>query len=100
RRGWFHRTSGIADAAGRVGNYPGRLEAEKAVLDGYVPAAVTPWEAGARDGAVECKAQKCSATLTHSGATGRCDVVVQYLDVNSGAARYSVRLPAAPAAKG
>ena len=93
---WFHRTSGIPDAAGRVGNYPDRLEAEKASLEGYVPAAVTPWEAGSGDGAVECKAQKCTATFTHTGAAGRHDVIVQYFDVNSGAARYQVRVAGAP----
>ena len=33
---WFHRASGIADARGRVDNYPGRIEAESATLTGYV----------------------------------------------------------------
>jgi alpha-glucuronidase len=93
---WFHRTSGSPMPQGRVGNYPGRLEAETAALDGYVPAPVTPWEAGSGDGAVECKAQKCTATFTITGEPGRYDVVVQYFDVNSGAARYSVRLPGRP----
>jgi len=88
---WFHRTSGIPDAAGRVGTYPGRMEAEAATLEGYVPAQVTPWEAGSGEGAVECKAQKCTATFRHSGQAGRYDVIVQYFDVNTGAARYSLR---------
>jgi alpha-glucuronidase len=97
---WFHRASGVPDAAGRVGTYPGRLEAEKVVLEGYVPATVTPWEAGSGDGAVECKVQKCTATFTHTGEPGRYDIVVQYFDVNSGAARYHVRVAGAQAAKG
>jgi alpha-glucuronidase len=88
---WFHRTSGIADTAGRVGTYPGRVEAEAAVLDGYVKTAVIPWEAASGDGAVECKAQTCTARFRHTGAAGRYDIVVQYFDVNTGAARYRVR---------
>ena len=90
---WFHRTSGIPDAAGRVGTYPGRIEAEAATLDGYVAAPVTPWEAGSGDGAVECKAQKCTATFKYAGAAGRYDVIVQYFDVNTGAARYQREHP-------
>ena len=89
---WFRRTSGIADARGRVGTYPGRYEAEAATLDGYVSAQVVPWEAGSGDGAVECKGQSCRATFTHSGAAGRYDIVMQYFDVNTGAARYRVRV--------
>jgi len=89
---WFQKTSAIADAKGRVGNYPGRLEAESAALDGYVAGAVTPWEAGSGTGAVECKSRKCTATFTHTGAAGRHDLVVQYFDVNTGAARYAVRI--------
>ena len=89
---WFHRTSKIPDGRGRVGTYPGRMEAEAAALDGYTAAPVTPWEAGSGDGAVECKAQKCAATFKFAGSAGRYDVIVQYFDVNVGAARYSVRI--------
>jgi alpha-glucuronidase len=42
---WFHRASGIADTKGRVGNHPGRSEAEAMKLDGYTVADITPWEA-------------------------------------------------------
>ena len=89
---WFHKTSGIADARGRVGTYPGRIEAESAELAGYVPAPVTPWEAGSGSGGVECKGQTCVATFKHAGAAGRYDIVVQYFDVNTGAAKYRVRV--------
>ncbi len=51
---WFHRASGIADAANRVDNYPGRIEAESATLKGYVVKDVTPWETASGDKAVEC----------------------------------------------
>jgi alpha-glucuronidase len=97
---WFHRTSKIPDSKGRVGTYPGRMEAESATLDGYTAAPVTPWEAGSGDGAVECKAQKCSATFPFSGAAGRYDVIVQYFDVNTGAARYTLRVPGSGADAG
>jgi len=92
---WFHRTSGIPDTAARVGNYAGRLEAEAAALDGYVATKVTPWETASGEGAVECKAQKCTAAFSHAGAAGRYDVVIQYFDVNTGAARYQARLAGA-----
>ena len=89
---WFHRTSGIADAKGRVGIHPDRVEAESATLEGYVSAPVTPWEAGSGQGAVECKAEKCTATFTHAGAAGRYDLIVQYFDVNTGAAQFRLRV--------
>jgi alpha-glucuronidase len=98
---WFNRTSKVPDSRGRVGTYPGRIEAEAAALEGYTAAPVTPWEAGSGEGAVECKAQKCTATFNFTGAVGRYDVIVQYFDVNTGAARYSARIVGADgAAKG
>jgi alpha-glucuronidase len=87
---WFNRTSKVADSRGRVGTYPGRMEAEAATLDGYTAAPVTPWEAGSGEGAVECKAQKCTATFNFAGSAGRYDVIVQYFDVNVRTARFSV----------
>ena len=89
---WFHRTSGIADAKGRVGTYPHRLEAESAAFDGYVTEAVKPWEAASGDGAVNCTAARCTAAFTHRGRSGTHDVVIQYFDVNTGRAQYRVRV--------
>ena len=89
---WFNRTSKVPDSKGRVGNYPGRLEAEAATLEGYTAAPVTPWESGSGEGGVECKAQKCAATFNFTGSAGRYDVIVQYFDVNTGAARYRARI--------
>ena len=34
---WFHRISGIADAKGRVGNHPDRIEAESMLLEEFIP---------------------------------------------------------------
>jgi alpha-glucuronidase len=89
---WFHRASGIADTAGRVDHYPARLEAEAASLTGYKAAKVTPWEAASGDGAVECASGTCSAAFNYAGVAGRHDLVVQYFDVNTGAARFRVKV--------
>jgi alpha-glucuronidase len=92
---WFHRESGIADARGRVGTYPGRMEAESATLTGYVATAVTPWEGASGEGAneaISCPAASCTATFRYDGAAGRRDLVVQYFDVNNGAAQFRVRV--------
>jgi alpha-glucuronidase len=88
---WFHRASGIADAHGRVGNYPGRLEAESGALMGYAPTKVTPWETASGEGAIECSAATCTATFQYTGAPGPHDIVVQYFDVNVGAARFRLK---------
>jgi hypothetical protein len=47
---WFLRESGIADAKGRVGHYPGRFEAESMQLQGYEVKDVSPWEAASGQG--------------------------------------------------
>jgi alpha-glucuronidase len=88
---WFHRASGIADASNRVDNYPGRIEGEAATLAGYVIKDVTPWETASGGKAVECPAAACTATFRFAGPPGRQDIVVQYFDVNTGAARFRVR---------
>ena len=89
---WFHRASGIADARNRVGNYPGRIEAEAATLTGYVRKPVTPWETASGDGAVDCPAATCTAAFRYAGPSEQRDIVVQYFDVNTGAARFRVRI--------
>ena len=89
---WFARASGVADAQGRVNNYPGRLEAESAALAGYVVKAVTPWETASGDGAAECAAPVCRAAFRYTGASGSYDISVRYFDVNTGSARYRVRI--------
>jgi alpha-glucuronidase len=85
---WFLRASGIPDAKGRVGNYPGRLEAESAKLDGYQPIAVIPWEDASGGKAVECAAAKCVTTFVYHGAPGIFQIRVRYFDTNSGVSRF------------
>jgi alpha-glucuronidase len=87
---WFLRASGIPDAKGRVGRYPGRMEAESAMLDGYKPIDVTPWEAASGGKAVECTAASCSATFRYSGAARVYQIRVRYFDTNTGVSRFRV----------
>ena len=91
--GWFFKTSRIADARGRVGSYPGRIEAESASLVGYRVLSVTPFESASGEKAVECPAGgTCTATFKFNGQPGWYDVTVRYFDVNNGIARYRVRV--------
>jgi len=86
---WFHRASGVADAKGRVGHYPGRFEAESMALDGYTVADVTPWEDASGGKAVACASgATCTATLKFSGAPGWYTVRVQYFDTSNGVSQY------------
>jgi alpha-glucuronidase len=89
---WFRRASGIADAKGRVGNHPGRMEAETAKLDGYKTIDVTPWEAASGGKAAECDSPRCSATFPYGGPAGTRQIRVRYFDQNNGVARFRVLL--------
>jgi len=89
---WFHTASGIADAQGRVGNYPARTEAESMTLDGYTVAAVTPAEDASGGKAISCAAQHCSASFEYKGVPGRFDGRIEYFDQSTGTARYRVFL--------
>jgi alpha-glucuronidase len=87
---WFFKASNIPDAQGRVGNYPGRIEAEAMKLDGYTPVDVTPSEDASGGKAVSCPTQQCSATFTHHGAGGMGLIRVEYFDQSTGSAQYRV----------
>lgn len=87
---WFLKESGIADERGRVGKYPGRVEAEAMTLDGYAMAGVTPWEAASGGTVVACKARECSATFEYTGPAGVKTLRIQYFDQNNGSAKYGV----------
>jgi alpha-glucuronidase len=86
--GWFWKESGIPDAKGRVGSYPGRHEAEAMALDGYAPRQVTWWETASGGTAVECHRTECSATLRYDGAPGSYTLRVRYFDYPQGASRF------------
>jgi alpha-glucuronidase len=87
---WFLRESGIPDAKGRVGHYPGRFEAESMLLYGYEVKDVSPWETASGGKAIECPISRCTAELRYSGAPGRYAIRVQYFDQNDGVSHFRV----------
>ncbi len=94
---YFLRMSGIPDAKGRAGHYPGRLEAEDARLTGYTVMDVTPWEDASRGKAVTCQGQlSCAAEWTYRGDAGRYDIAVQYFDVQGGVATFVLTVNGKP----
>src|SRR5579871_1279955 len=87
---WFLRASGISDEKGRVGRYPGRVEAESMKLEGYAIRDVTPAEDASGGKAVTCEAAQCRASFSYTGVSGWYAIRIQYFDQNNGAARYRV----------
>jgi len=85
---WFLRASGIPDAKGRVGNYPGRIEAESMTLDGYRIVLVTPWESASGGKAIACEGARCSASFRYEGVPGWHTIRVQYFDQSDGASHF------------
>jgi alpha-glucuronidase len=85
---WFLRASGMPDAKGRVGHYPGRVEAESMNLDGYTVQDVTPWETASGGKAIVCPSAKCSASMRYDGAPGWYTLHVRYFDQNDGASQF------------
>jgi alpha-glucuronidase len=89
---WFLRESGIPDATGRAGHFPERIEAEALQLTGYTIQDVTPWEDASGGKAIACGLPTCTAVFTFEGSAGTYDIVVQYFDVNTGAARFTLQI--------
>ena len=91
---WFLKTSGIADAKGRAGHFPGRVEAEAEAmkLEGYQIEEVKPWEAASGGKAIDClkPAKECSASFDYDGKSGWYDINVRYFDLNNGVSRFKV----------
>ena len=90
--GWFQRASGIADARGRVGHYPGRFEAESMALAGYTVRDIPTLEYASGGKAVACPAAAapCTATLKYTGEPGWYTLRVEYFDQANGVSRYRV----------
>jgi alpha-glucuronidase len=95
---YFFKLSGIPDAQGRAGHYPGRMEAEDARLTGYKVIDVTPWEDASGGKAVSCDHAACSAEWTYSGKPGRYNIAVQYFDLQGGTAHFVFKVNGQPAA--
>ncbi len=87
---WFLRISGMPDARGRVGNHPGRIEAEFMKLDGYAVEAVTPWETASGGKAIGCVKPSCSASFRFEGNSGLYNLAIQYFDEHDGVADYKL----------
>ncbi len=90
---WFQHTSGVPDKLGRVGHYPGRIEAESMQADGYTPVDVTPWETASGGKAVVCnRTTPCTLTTKPGQPTDSYSIAVQYFDLRTGAAQYELLL--------
>jgi len=87
---WFTKMSGIPDERGRVGHYPGRIEAESMQSDGYSVIDVVPWETASGGKAMVCAAAECSVRSTWDKADGLYDVSVQYFDLRHGHSRFAL----------
>ncbi|HEX4029070.1 MAG TPA: alpha-glucuronidase family glycosyl hydrolase [Terracidiphilus sp.] len=87
---YFLKESGIPDAQGRAGHFPGRMEAEDARLNGYTVIDVRPWEDASRGKAVSCAQKSCSAAWTYAGKPGRFNIAVQYFDLAGGTAHFTL----------
>ncbi len=87
---YFQRMSKIPDAKGRVGHYPGRVEAEAMTLDGYTVRDVTPAEDASGGKGVACAVAVCSASTKFTGKAGWYTLHVEYFDQANGASHYRV----------
>jgi len=87
---YFLKLTGVPDERGRAGHYPNRLEAEDARLSGYKVVDVTPWEDASRGKAITCDEAVCTAEWTWSGEPGSCKISVQYFDLPSGTAKFTL----------
>ena len=101
---WFARASKIADAKGRVGHYPDRIEAESMTLDGYTvrdinmptpgrangPPVIAPAEDASGGKVVACPTKSCTAATKFDGQPGWYTLRVEYFDQANGVAHYRV----------
>ncbi|HEY3742268.1 MAG TPA: glucosiduronase, partial [Bryobacteraceae bacterium] len=93
---WFLKTTGIPDATGRAGHYPGRIEAEAMTLDGYTPSPAKPWETASGGTAIECPRDKCNASFEYSGDPGWRIIEVRYFDRIDGVSHFKVSIAGQP----
>ena len=88
---YFHKISGIPDAANRVGVYPKRIEAEAMQLQGYKVIDIIPWENASGGKAIECTVPTgCSASFRFDRSPGWYDMDVEYFDQNNGESKFRV----------
>lgn len=85
---WFRKISGIEDEKGRVGNFPGRQEAESMTLEGFVAVDAVPWETASGAKAVHCPAERCTASFRYKGPAGEFMLSVRYFDRIDGVSKF------------
>lgn len=87
---FYHNLSGIPDEAGRVGNYPSRIEAESMTLDGYKLYEVSPFEAASNYTAIVTSSNTTAGTASTAldYDSGTYDIAVNYYDMDGGASHY------------
>ncbi|KAL2266730.1 hypothetical protein VTJ83DRAFT_6082 [Remersonia thermophila] len=84
---FYFNKSSIPDELGRVGRHPYRIEAEAMTLDGYVPYAVSPFEAASGTRCIVTRTNSTRATAStvlRNVKTGVYDVAVNYYDMAHG----------------
>ncbi|KAI3339125.1 glycoside hydrolase superfamily [Ustulina deusta] len=91
---FYHNLSGIADAGGRVGHHPWRIEAEAMTLHRYRTTAVNPFEAASGLQIVQTtdNSTAASAQTKLDFPSGTYDLTVAYYDLYEGEARYELFL--------
>ncbi|KAF2197693.1 alpha-glucuronidase [Delitschia confertaspora ATCC 74209] len=95
---FYHNLSSIEDEQKRVGRHPWRIEAEGMQLSGgYVPVHIEPPEAGSNSTAIAILATNSTAstgsvTTTVPFESGTYDIGIQYFDISSGRASWSISL--------
>ncbi|RRA47464.1 alpha-glucuronidase family glycosyl hydrolase [Acidipila sp. EB88] len=89
---WFAQQSGVADAQGRVGHLPDRIEAESMQLHGYQVHAATPSEMASGGNAVTCATTRCTASTVLDRPAGWYRLSVGYYDYHDGASRFTLTL--------
>lgn len=89
---YYFNLSSISDTAGRVGNYPYRIEAESMTLDGYELHPATPFETGSNFTGVVTSSNNTAGTLTTTNPfdDGTYDLAVNYFDMYGGVSTWAL----------
>jgi alpha-glucuronidase len=88
------KRSNIPDKHGRVGNYPGRYEAEDQSLTGYESTPIKPWEAASGSGAAQLPENVATGTIRfqYDGDPGTKELHVQYYDEEDGVSKFKLSI--------
>ncbi|KAF2451395.1 glycoside hydrolase family 67 protein [Karstenula rhodostoma CBS 690.94] len=91
---FYYNLSEIKDEAGRVGNHPYRIEAEKMTLDSYKSYGVNPFHAASGAQAIVTASNSTIGTATTKVTfeSGTYDVAVNYYDLIGGKAQYELHM--------